>query len=89
MRRERKTTTVFIFAGALLIVIFAVGLISSGHPDFFRSRSRYDYTLEQFIRLCVEWWIPAGIIGFPMFLISLILSLARESGDRRKSSPDS
>ena len=89
MRRERKTTTVLIFAGALLIVVFAVGLISSGNPDFFRSRHRYDYTLEQFIRLCIDWWIPAGIIGIPMFLISLVLSLVRESGEKRKSPSDS
>ena len=67
--RDNKTSTVFIFVGVLLIVVFGVGL----------TKYRYDYTLESFIHLCTEWWIPAGIIGIPMFLISLILSLYRES----------
>ena len=63
--RDRKSSTVFIFTGALL-------------PKY-----RYDYTLEAFVRFCAEWWIPAGIIGAPMFLISLVLSLYRESKENK------
>ena len=85
MRKEHKTTTVLIFLGAFLIVIFAVGNISSRNPDAFRPSHRYDYTLESFIRFCIEWWIPAGIVGFPMFLISLILSLWWESKEKSSS----
>ena len=83
MRKDSKASTVLIFVGALLICVFAVGLICSRNPGAFHSSTRYDYTLESFLRLCVEWWIPAGIVGFPMFLISLILSLRREAKQNR------
>ncbi len=79
MRKESKSATIAIFIGMVLIVIFVVGLVSNRNPDAFRTPYRYDYTLESFVRFCAEWWIPAGIIGFPLFLISLILSLIRES----------
>ena len=34
--------------------------------------------VEQFCSFCREFWLPAGIIGIPTFLISLFISLARE-----------
>ena len=77
--RDRKSSAIFIFVGALLIVVFGVGMATSRNPGTLLPRYRYDYTLESFVRLCAEWWIPAGIIGIPMFLISLIVSLYRES----------
>ncbi len=82
MRNERKTSTVFIFLGCLLTVIFAVGLVSSRNPEAFVSRYRYDYAGEFFLRLCRGIWLPAGVIGIPTFLIFLILSLWREGKNK-------
>ena len=82
--KSRKSSAVLIFVGLLLLVVFAVGYIGTKNPDAFRSQHRYDYTLEQFLWFCHQFWIPAGIIGFPLFLISLIVSLARESAERKK-----
>ena len=82
--RDRKTSTGLIFVGALLIVVFGVGLATSRNPGALLPSHRYDYTLEAFVRLCAEWWLPAGIIGIPMFLISLILSLYRESKQEKQ-----
>ena len=77
--RARKSSAVTIFIGVLLIVIFAVGLVCTKNPSAFRVKYRYDFALEQFCDFCTRFWLPAGIIGFPMFLISLIVSLVRES----------
>ncbi len=76
--KGRKSGAVAIFVGALLIVIFAVGLACSGNPGLFQKKYRYDFALEQFCAFCTNWWLPAGIIGIPTFLISLIISLVRE-----------
>ena len=83
--RSRKSGAVAIFVGALLVVIFAVGLVCSDNPGAFTQKYRYDYTLEQFCAFCVNWWLPAGIIGIPMLLGSLVLSLIRESKEKRNS----
>ena len=83
--RDRKSSAGFIFVGALLIVVFGVGLATSRNPGVLLPRYRYDYALESFVRLCAEWWIPAGVIGIPMFLLSLILSLYRESKADRQN----
>ena len=84
MNKNRKSDAIFIFIGILLIVFFAVGLTAERNPQAFTSRYHYDYALESFIRFCKGIWLPAGIIGFPMFLISLIISLWRESKENRK-----
>ncbi len=78
----RKSGAVWIFIGLLLIVIFAVGLICEKNPSAFIRQYRYEYALERFCSFCVDWWLPAGIIGFPMFLISLVISLVRESKEK-------
>ena len=83
--KGRKSGAVWIFIGLLLIVVFAVGLICEKNPSAFLRRYQYDYALERFCSLCVDWWLPAGIIGFPMFLISLIISLVRESKEKAES----
>ncbi len=83
--RDRKSAAGLIFVGALLIVVFGVGLATSRNPGALLPRYRYDYALETFVRFCAEWWIPAGVIGFPMFLISLILSLVRESRENKQN----
>ena len=86
MRKDHKSSTVLIFIGLLLTVVFVVGRISSQNPDTFRTRYMVDVTLESFLRFCTEWWIPAGVIGIPMFLITLVVSLWRESKENRKKS---
>ena len=80
--KSRKTGAVTIFIGALLTVVFVVGLICSKNPGALLSPRRYDYTLEAF---CRNWYIPAGIIGIPMFLISLLLDLRRDAKDKSGS----
>ena len=84
MRKDHKSATVLIFVGFLLIAVFAIGLTASRNPDLLRSRYRVDATWEGFLRICAEWWIPAGVIGIPMFLISLGISLWREGKEGRK-----
>ena len=70
------------FIGGLLIVFFAVGLILERNPSALTRPYRYDYALEQFGVFCSRIWLPAGIIGFPLFLISLIISLIREKKEK-------
>ena len=83
--RGNKSGAVAIFIGVLLIVVFAVGLICEKNPSAFVRKYQYDFALEQFCAMCRDWWLPAGIIGFPLFLISMLLSLVRESKGNRES----
>ena len=80
--KARKSGAVAIFIGVLLIVVFAIGLIVQKNPSALISKYRYDFALEQFCAFCANWWLPAGIIGIPLFLISLITSLVRESKEK-------
>ena len=80
--KARKSGAVAIFIGVLLIVVFAVVLIVQKNPSALISKYRYDFALEQFCAFCANWWLPAGIIGIPLFLISLITSLVRESKEK-------
>lgn len=81
--KARKSGAVAIFIGVLLIVVFAVGLIVQKNPSALMTKYRYDFALEQFCAFCANWWLPAGIIGIPLFLISLITSLVRESKEKK------
>jgi len=83
--KEGKSGAVAIFIGVLLIVVFAVGLICEKNPSAFVRKYQYDFALEQFCAFCRDWWLPAGIIGFPLFLVSMLLSLIRESKRNRDS----
>ena len=83
--KEGKSGAVAIFIGVLLIVVFAVGLICEKNPSAFVRKYQYDFALEQFCAFCRDWWLPAGIIGFPLFLVSMLLSLIRESKRSRDS----
>ena len=74
----RKSGAVLIFIGLLLIVVFAVGLALERNPGALRQKYHYDFALEQFGAFCSSVWLPAGIIGIPLFLVSLIVSLIRE-----------
>ena len=80
--RGRNSGAVAIFIGALLIVIFAVGLAVERNPNALMQKYRYDLSIEQFGVFCSKVWLPAGIIGIPLFLISLIVSLVREKKDK-------
>ena len=82
--KARKSGAVAIFIGVVLIVIFVVGLVCLRNPSAFRDKYLYDYALEQFCAFCVNWWLPAGVIGIPLFLVSLILSLVRESKEKEQ-----
>ena len=76
-----KSGAVLMFAGILLIVVFAVGLAVSRNPAALSRPYRYDLALEQFGAFCSRIWLPAGIIGIPLFLVSLLISLIRERKD--------
>ncbi len=80
--KGKKSCTVAIFVGLLLTVVFAVGLISGKNPGAFALRNRYDFALDQFCAFCRYWWLPAGVIGIPTLLISLVVSLYRESKEK-------
>lgn len=76
--KNSKSSAVAIFIGLLLVVVFAVGLVCERNPGAFQRKYHYDFALEQFCSFCAAYWLPAGIIGIPTFLISLFVSLARE-----------
>lgn len=79
----RNSGAVAIFIGLLLVVIFAVGLTLENNPAALRRPYRDDLALEQFGNFCSSVWLPAGIIGIPLFLISLTVSLIRERKDKQ------
>ncbi len=80
--KNRKSGAVALFIGVLLIVIFAVGLTVERNPGALMRRDRYDIALEQFGSFCASIWLPAGIIGIPLFLWSLISSLIKERKEK-------
>ena len=82
--KGRKSAAVFIFLGALLTFVFAFGLVVQRNPGALSRQYRYDLALEQFRAFCANCWLPAGIIGIPMFLVSLIVSLVREKHDSER-----
>ena len=83
--KTSKSGAVAIFTGALLVVIFAVGLVCSRNPYALYPKHRYDITLEQFCAFCADWWLPAGIIGIPTLVGSLVLCLVREAKEKKRS----
>ena len=82
MKQRSKSNAVAIFIGVLLTAVFVVGLTVTNNPDAFSARYRYDFALEQFCDFCRNWWLPAGIIGIPTFLVSLLIALRRESKEK-------
>ena len=72
------------FIGILLIVVFAVGLTVDRNPNALVRQYRHDYAMEQFGVFCSRVWLPAGIIGFPLFLVSLVRSLIREKKKQKE-----
>ena len=77
MRNDSKSCAVFIFLGLMLCVFSVVGFICSNDPGAFQRPDRYDLALNQFLAFCAGWKIPCGIVGAPMFLIALIVSLVK------------
>lgn len=82
--QNRNAGAVSIFIGALLIVIFVVGLIVTDNPAALTRPRRYDMALESFGSFCASVWLPAGIIGIPLFLFSLVRSLIRDRKEKQK-----
>ena len=83
--KGRNSLAVFIFLGALLTVCFGLGLSWSQHPGaLLRNYGYYNVSLEQFLTFCAWWYLPFGIIGIPMLVISLTVSLIRESKEAKK-----
>ena len=82
--KGKKSGAVAIFIGALLIVIFVVGRILKDNPTALLQKYRYDLSVEHFGWLCSKIWLPAGVVGFPLFIISLVRSLVREKKERDK-----
>ena len=82
---SRKTGAVSMFIGLLLIVIFGVGMAVERNPAALTQPRRYDMALEQFGSFCSSIWLPAGIIGIPLFLFSLIKSLIQEHRANREN----
>ena len=87
MNKGRKSGAVSLLIGILLTVCFAVGLTAERNPGVFYSRYRVDYALDSFVAFCRSIWLPAGLIGIPLFLITLIVNLWRESRESRKTKP--
>ena len=79
--RSSKTVTIVMFIGILLILVFAAGLVLENNPGAFRAKYRYDFALEQFCGFCKRFWLPAGIIGIPTFLITMFISFRQEKRD--------
>lgn len=82
--KGRNSGAVLIFIGLMLIVIFAVGLAVDRNPGALNRPYHYDFALDQFGAFCAGVWLPAGIVGIPFFLISLIVSLVREKKEKEK-----
>ena len=82
--KGRNSGAVLIFIGLMLIVIFAVGLAVDRNPGALNRPYHYDFALDQFGAFCAGVWLPAGIVGLPLFLISLIVSLVREKKEKEK-----
>ena len=81
---EKKSGAVSIFIGLLLIVIFGVGLAVDNNPMALIRPHSYDFALEQFGTFCASVWLPAGIIGIPLFLFAFIRSLIKERKHNRE-----
>ncbi len=82
--KGRTSGAVWIFLGALLTVFFAIGLIYSENPGAFLRRNEINLAREQFTAFCGAVWLPCGLVGIPMLLISLVLSLIRERKEGKK-----
>lgn len=84
--KSRGSETVFIFLGALLSFCFGIGLAYARNPGMLYQRNSYDLSWEMFVSFCGKWYIVMGLIGIPMLLITLIVSLVRGKKESDKPS---
>ena len=49
-------------------------------------RYSYDVSWEMFVSFCGKWYIVMGLIGIPMLLITLTVSLVRGKKDSGRPS---
>ncbi len=82
--RSKASSAVWIFLGALLTFCFVIGLIYVSNPGALLRAKSINIAWEQFIAFCGNWYPVFAIIGIPMFLVSLILSLVRERKESRR-----
>jgi hypothetical protein len=82
MKQRSKSNAVAIFIGVLLTAVFVIGLTVTNNPDAFNVKYRYDFALDQFKEFCASWYVLAGVIGIPTLVISLVISLVRESREK-------
>lgn len=80
--KNRKSGAVSIFIGLLLVAVFIIGLIVRKNPEALVRPYRDDLFIEHLTSFCAGWWLPAGIIGIPLLLISLIICLVRENREK-------
>ena len=80
--KGRKSGAITLFVGFLLIVVFVVGLLVDSNPNALKRPYYYNYAIEQFGAFSAGIWLPAGVIGIPLFLITLIVSLIRERKEK-------
>ncbi len=80
--KRSKSGAVWIFLGAMLTVFFVIGLLYNRNPGALLRGPGYDVGREQFAAFCGAIFLPCGIVGIPMLLISLILSLIRERREK-------
>ena len=73
-----KSCAVLMFIGMLLIVVFVVGMVVERNPSALQRQYHYDISVDMFGTFCAGIWLPAGIVGIPLFLVTLIISLIRE-----------
>lgn len=84
MKKDRRSSAVTLFTGLLLTAVFGIGLASVRNPGLFQNRYLQDTARDFFVNLCEQIWLPAGMAGIPMFLVSLILDLRRDRKERRR-----
>ena len=84
--KSRGSETVFIFLGALLSFCFGIGLAYDQNPGMLFQRYSYDVSWEMFVSFCGKWYIVMGLIGIPMLLITLTVSLVRGKKDSDRPS---
>ena len=82
--KGRKSGAITMVLGLFLIVVFFTGMAVDNNPNALMQSKSYNMALEHFGVFCAAIWLPAGIIGFPLFLFSLILSLIREHREKKQ-----
>ena len=83
--KNRNSSAVAIFLGALLTFCFAVGLIYTRHPETILRMNTFSYAWVQFVQFCANGYVFFGLLGLPTLIVSLIVSLIREHKSHHSS----